>query len=156
MNDADIVGMLQAAQISMAISIVVLPIELLSSFDASLQRFTLDQLHRVEELTFLFAKADQPHDAFVTKSLQRLDFLVESAAKSNLVGDMGRDQLDRNRLLGRFMNRTIDGPHPAATEGFANPVGSQKLKRWHRRLNQEGETLDSVRRVRTWNQPLPF
>ena len=126
-NDAAIVGMAQRAAGFDADPRHFPPVERTAAAKLLFQAVAVDQLHRVEQLAFLLAEAEQADDVGVAQLAERFDLGLEAGAEPLFSGQRGREQLDGGRLAGLAVDRLIDRAHAAPAELADDLIRSEPL-----------------------------
>ena len=107
------------------------------------QAAPVDQLHGVEQDPILFAEAEELHDVGVVELPQGLDLDREALAKIGLVGQRGRQDFDRRRLVGLDVHAFVDRPHAAASQRPTHAI-RPKLLRFHRPPPLDSNPIHSI------------
>ena len=80
------------------------------------------ELHRVEDLLLVLAKAEDLHDVRMVELSQRLDLGLETVAEVGLLGHVGGQQLDGGGLARRVIDPHVDRAHAATADSADDSV----------------------------------
>ena len=114
------------------------PLKRAAAGDLLLQAAAGHEFHGIEDMLFLFAKAEDLHDVRVIELSQGLDLGLESFAEVGLLGHFGSQQFDGRRLAGRVIDAQVDRAHAAAADSANNTVGAEARGRHGDRMKDEG------------------
>ncbi len=124
-DDAAVVGVAQRAADFDADPRHLAPIETPSPPQFLLQAAAVDQFHRIEQVPFLLAEAEQADDVRMVELAEGLDLGLEADAEALFLGQAGGEQLDGGRLARLAMDALVDRAHAAAAELADDLIGAK-------------------------------
>ncbi len=110
------------------------------------EREPLDQLHRQVRVALEHAGVEDLHHVAVVQIGERLELPRQAARRLRIEGGARGEELQRDRLIGSPVERTIDGPGAPRAERVEHAVGTDQAG-WHGYRNpKDREFLPSNRR----------
>ena len=88
-----------------------------------------DVAHRQEELPLGLAGLVDREDARVVETRRQPGFALEAFAERLVVGELRRDEFERDRSLEAELGGAVDHAHPAARDECIDPVAPEHCAR---------------------------
>ena len=124
-NHAAVVGVAQCAAGLDADPRHLAPLETPPAPQLLLETVAVDQLHSVEQVALLLAKAEEPDDVGVVEFAERFDLGFEPAAKTLLLSQGSREEFHGGRLARLAVDRLVNRSHAAAAKLADDLIGAK-------------------------------
>ncbi len=128
MNDAAIVCVAQSPAHFDADLRGLTPLELPPTAQFFFKAATVDQLHRIEQMAFLMAEAEEADNVGMIKLAKGFDLALKPDAKAFFFSQRRRQQFYGRRLAGLAVDRLVHNPHAASAELADDLIGAEPLE----------------------------